>query len=316
MIIYTIKKEEENQRIDKYIRKKLKNAPLSFIYKLFRKKDIKVNNKHVDINYLVKDSDEIKLYISNEQYESFKNQINFKIIKFPYEIIYEDNNILIINKPAGLLIHGDNKNKKETLTNYVINYLYSKNEINSINDFIPSPAHRLDRNTSGLVIFGKNNEVLHELMNLLKEKINIKKYYIAIVCGNINKDGVIEQNLLKINKTNTVIPSNDETSKVAITKYKVIKNLKYATLVEIELITGRTHQIRAHFKYINHPLIGDNKYGNIQINKIYKDKYNINYQLLCAYKIKFNKIDGILSNLSNKTFQIEYPKIFKEIINN
>ena len=146
-----IDKKNENQRVDKFVRKVLKNAPLSFIYKLFRKKDV----------------------------DDFKNKVNLKIVEFCHEIIYEDENILIINKPSGLLVHGDNKNKKETLTNDVLNYLYSKGEYDNDSYFTPAPAHRLDRNTSGIIIFGKNSAVLHDLMELLQDKSKIEKEYIA-----------------------------------------------------------------------------------------------------------------------------------------
>ena len=114
-----IDKKNENQRVDKFVRKVLKNAPLSFIYKLFRKKDVKVNDKKIDIDYKLKENDVLKIYVSEEQLDDFKNKVNLKIVEFCHEIIYEDENILIINKPSGLLVHGDNKNKKETLTNDV-----------------------------------------------------------------------------------------------------------------------------------------------------------------------------------------------------
>lgn len=310
-----IDKKNENQRVDKFVRKVLKNAPLSFIYKLFRKKDVKVNDKKIDIDYKLKENDVLKIYVSEQQLDDFKNKVNLKIVEFCHEIIYEDENILIINKPSGLLVHGDNKNKKETLTNDVLNYLYSKGEYDNDSYFTPSPAHRLDRNTSGIIIFGKNSAVLHDLMELLQDKSKIEKEYIALVVGNINKEGVIDAPLLKIEKLNKVVVSNDIGSKKAITKYYPYKNLKDYTLLKVNLLTGRTHQIRVHLSYINHPIVGDKKYGNIKVNKIFEEKYGLDSQFLHAYSIKFNKIDGILSYLSNKKFCANLSKKEHNIIN-
>lgn len=310
-----IDKKNENQRVDKFVRKVLKNAPLSFIYKLFRKKDVKVNDKKIDIDYKLKENDVLKIYVSEQQLDDFKNKVNLKIVEFCHEIIYEDENILIINKPSGLLVHGDNKNKKETLTNDVLNYLYSKCEYDNDSYFTPAPAHRLDRNTSGIIIFGKNSAVLHDLMELLQDKNKIEKEYIALVVGNINKEGVIDAPLLKIEKLNKVVVSNDIGSKKAITKYYPYKNLKDYTLLKVNLLTGRTHQIRVHLSYINHPIVGDKKYGDIKVNKIFEEKYGLDSQFLHAYSIKFNKIDGILSYLSNKKFCANLSKKEHNIIN-
>ena len=313
MVSYLINDTQSNQRIDKFIRKQLRNAPLSFIYKLFRKKDVKVNNKHVDINYILKENDEVKVYISEDQLEDFKKNIQLKQIKFNHEIVYEDENILIINKPAGLLIHGDSKNKKETLTNDVLNYLYSKNEYNSNSLFTPAPAHRLDRNTSGLVIFGKNNKVLQGLMNIFKEKSSVSKEYITLVCGNILKDGEINKSLLKIENKNLVIVSDDEKAKKAITQYQVLKNYDGFTLLKVKLLTGRTHQIRVHMQYINHPIVGDQKYGNIEVNKKFKNEFNLNYQLLHSSEIQFYiddakyKVAGIIDT--------NYKKLLDSFLN-
>lgn len=314
MISYLINDAQSNQRIDKFIRKQLRNAPLSFIYKLFRKKDVKVNNKHVDINYILKENDEVKVYISEDQLEDFKKNIQLKQIKFNHEIVYEDENILIINKPAGLLIHGDSKNKKETLTNDVLNYLYSKNEYNSNSLFTPAPAHRLDRNTSGLVIFGKNNKVLQELMNIFKEKSSVSKEYITLVCGDVLKDGEVNKSLLKIENKNLVVVSDDEKAKKAITQYSILKNYDGFTLLKVKLLTGRTHQIRVHMQYINHPIVGDQKYGNIEINKKFKNEFNLNYQLLHSSEIQFYNLDGCLKYLSNKKFKAKLPAFFENIL--
>ena len=180
---YVISEKESNQRIDKYIKKVLNEAPLSFIYRLFRVKDIKVNNKRVDISYIVKQGDQVKIFISDSQLEEFSKKKEFKPVKANIDIVYEDENILIVNKPRGILVHGDENEKRITLSNQVLNYLFSKNEYDPSDSqaFIPGPAHRLDRNTSGLVLFGKNLIALQELFELIKEKENISKHYYALV---------------------------------------------------------------------------------------------------------------------------------------
>lgn len=315
MFEVVIDKKSENQRVDKYVRKILKNAPLSFIYKLFRKKDVKVNDKRIDVDYKLKENDVLKIYVTDQQLEDFKNKINLKKVNFCHEILYEDENILIINKPSGLLVHGDNKNKKETLNNDVLNYLYSKGEYDETSLFTPAPAHRLDRNTSGIIVFGKNSGVLRELMQLLQDKNKIEKEYLALVVGDVEKEGYIDAPLLKIEKLNKVIVSSQEGSKSAYTKFVPIKKFSNYTLLKVKLLTGRTHQIRVHLAHINHPIVGDKKYGDIKVNKIFEEKYDLTSQFLCAFSLKFNKIDGILSYMSNKKFTAKMSQKEEYIIN-
>jgi len=314
---YVISEKESNQRIDKYIKKVLNEAPLSFIYRLFRVKDIKVNNKRVDISYIVKQGDQVKIFISDSQLEEFSKKKEFKPVKANIDIVYEDENILIVNKPRGILVHGDENEKRITLSNQVLNYLFSKNEYDPSDSqaFIPGPAHRLDRNTSGLVLFGKNLIALQELFELIKEKENISKHYYALVNGRINKDGIINKPLRKDEKRNiVVVDSIDRGAKEAISKYSVKENFPLYTLMDVELITGRTHQIRVHFSSIKHPLIGDSKYGDFSENKKFEKKYKFHDQFLHAYKIVFHNIEGKLAYLSNKTFIGEMPRIEKEIL--
>lgn len=306
-----------NQRVDKYVRKLIPNAPLAFIYKLFRKKDVKINKHWVNINYILKEEDVLTIYIRDDQYESFKNN-EFKInsnYKFNHEIIYEDNNILVVNKPNGLLIHGDKNNKSKTLTNDVLNYLASKNEYDPNLGFTPGPVHRLDRNTSGVVVFGKNIEVLQYFLKLFKDKSNIEKEYIALVNGKITKPGKVENRLFKDEDKNFVKVSNQEGSKEAITLYKPIKNYKNLTLLNVTILTGRTHQIRVHMAYINHPILMDQKYGDFNLNKYYEEKYNLKYQCLHANSLYFHDLEGKFSYLNNKKFIAKLPSFFENLLN-
>ena len=293
-----------NQRVDKFVRKYLNEAPLSFIYKLFRKKDVKINGHWVKENYILQNGDILRIFVTDEQLSEFNKPKSVEDLKITFKIIYEDENILIVNKPKGLLIHGDETEKRITLSNMVLSYLYKNNEYNPNGEgFTPAPCHRLDRNTSGLVIYAKNLESSQILMDLFKTHENIHKSYIALLAGIIDKNGKIEAPLLKDSSTGFVkVSSTDRGAKKAITEYELISHNNKYSLVEANLITGRTHQLRVHFSYINHPILGDQKYGDFAENKIFDERFNYHYQFLHAYKVKFDEVPGKLSYLSNKWF--------------
>ncbi len=313
MISLLVTKRDANQRVDKYVKKYLNNAPLSFIYKLFRKKDVKINKHWVKENYILQDGDELSIYISDEQLKEFNSPKEIKKVDLNHPIIYEDENIIIIDKPRGLLVHGDQNEKTLTLTNEVLNYLYYKGEYNP-NDkgFVPAPAHRLDRNTSGLVVFAKNLISLQELEDLFKNKENISKEYLALVKGNL--EGKVEINTPLLKDENTGIVRISKNGKSALTIVEKVKNYGDFSLVNVKILTGRTHQIRVHLASINHPVIGDSKYGDFKLNKEFKDLYNFENQFLHAYRLGFKKIDGHLSYLSNKSFQSPLPKIEENLL--
>ena len=312
MISYLITKKDANQRVDKFVKKQLNDAPLSFIYKIFRKKDVKVNSHWVKIDYILKENDELKIYVSDEQLKEFSSPKDIYNLKFSHEIIYEDENILIINKPRHLLVHGDNKEKKYTLANEVISYLYNKGEYNGENGYVPSPTHRLDRNTSGAIIFAKNLISQQELEELFKDKKEIEKHYYALSYGKAKESDTISLPLLKDPNTNLV--KVDKKGKEAITIYNLVDYKDNYSLLDVNLITGRTHQIRVHLSNKNLPIVGDNKYGNFEINKKFLKEYKFSDQFLHAYKISFKDIKGHLSYLSNKTFIAKIGKEEKELL--
>lgn len=307
-----------NQRIDKFVRKYLNDAPLSFIYKTFRKKDIKVNGHWVDKDYILKENDVVRIYIKDEALNEFNNPKKVESIKFnDLDIIYEDKNILIVNKPKGLLVHGDNEEKRITLTNKVQSYLSSKGEfISNGNDYVPSPVHRLDRNTSGLVVFSKNLKASQELLELFKTKEDIEKYYVCLVNGITQNKGEINIPLKKDSERGIVFATSlVNGGKEAKTIYTKLGNNNKYSLLLVNLITGRTHQIRVHFKEIGHPLLGDSKYGDFKINKAFNSEFDYDSQFLHAYKIVFKDVKGSLSYLKNKTFIAPLNKKEKEILN-
>ena len=316
MILLKITLKDANQRVDKYVKKYLNEAPLSFIYKLFRKKDVKINKHWVKENYILQEGDELAIYISDQQLEEFNKPKEIEKVNLNHPIIYEDENILIVDKPRGLLVHGDENEKVVTLANEVINYLYFKGEYDpKEKGFIPAPAHRLDRNTSGMVVFAKNLISLQILEELFKNKDNIDKEYLALVKGRVDQKLEIDSPLLKDEKTGTVRIS--KYGKSALTFVEKVKFYGDFTLVKVRILTGRTHQIRVHLASLNHPVIGDSKYGDFKINKMFKDLYGFENQFLHAYKLKFKNIDSKLSYLSNKEFVSPLPseldKLLKKI---
>lgn len=313
-----VDKLNSNKRIDKFVRKYLNDAPLSFIYKLFRKKDVKVNDHWVKENYILKENDEIKIYVTDNQLNDFNKPKDIEKLNANLNIIYEDDNILIINKPKGILVTGNEDEKRITLTNFVQSYLFKKNEFkNDGIDFTPSPVHRLDRNTSGIVVFAKNLLTSQLLMEEFKNHNNLDKYYLALCYGKFEKDdGIINANLLKDEEKNIVKISNKEGSKESITEYKVLDYKDGYSLALVHLLTGRTHQIRVHMSYIGHPVIGDSKYGNFKINKEFDNKYKYDSQFLHAYKLSFKNMIDNLSYLSNKSFKAKLSKKEEEILKN
>lgn len=305
MIQIEISSNDQNKRLDKFVKKYLSKAPDSFIYKLFRKKDVKVNKKPKPIDYITQVGDVITIYITKEQEESFIEKKNVETSSsMDFKVIYEDDNILVVNKPTNLLVHdGDDKLKNDdTLTKQVLNYLISTNAYNPSkeNIFIPSLAHRIDRNTSGLVVFGKTSIALQELFKAFKNHDGMDKEYETLVCGKVTEKGKIEAKLIKNEKTKIV--NVDETNGLkALTLYTPIKVYEDVSLLSVKILTGRTHQIRVHLKHINHPLVGDQKYGNRNSDMLAK-KYHMNGYFLHAKKLCFHNLENELAYLNDKEF--------------
>lgn len=303
-----INKENSNQRADKFVRKFLNEAPLSFIYKTFRKKDVKVNGKWIKENYILKENDVLRIYVSDEQINEFNKPVDVSKVnlKSNLDIVYEDKNILIVNKPKGLLAHGDNSEKRITLSNLVLSYLYSKNEFkNDGTSYKPSPVHRLDRNTSGLVIFAKNLFSSQIMLDLLAKHEEIVKEYLVLTFNNPSKkEGIIDAPLYKDSNSGFVkIGTIESGAKEAKTIYKVLDSNKEYSLIKASLITGRTHQLRVHFASIGCPIVGDEKYGDFKKNKIFEKEFDYRTQFLIAYSLTFKNVPGELSYLSNRVFK-------------
>lgn len=300
-----IDKNDSGQRLDRFLKKYLKDASQGFIYKMLRKKNIKVNNKRGNPDTIIMEGDIIQLYLSDETIEKFKGKSNIEKSRFALSIIYEDENILLINKPIGILSHSANREYGNNIVDGMIHYLYEKGEYNPRieNTFKPSICNRLDRNTSGIIIGAKNYETL-KIVNESIKNGDVHKYYKTIVKGIVKREGIFEGYLTKDEELNKVrvIDEEEDDSKKIITKVKVLKTSDKYSLLEIELITGRTHQIRAHLSNIGHPVIGDIKYGDKAVNRYFREKYGLESQFLHAYRVKFNNLKSPLDYLNGKEF--------------
>ncbi len=309
--------QQSGQRIDKFIRRWIKEAPLSFIYKLFRQKDVKVNGKHAKIDYMLQDGDTIDIYLKPDLLAKFKKDYQIRPVKAKLDILYEDENVMAVNKPSGLLVHSDEKENTMTLANMFVEYLIETGEFSpdSSYGFVPGPAHRLDRNTSGVVILGKNLMAMQELLRLFRERDQIDKRYLALVKGRIQNSGRIDIPLKKDSEKGMVEKASlKEGGKTAITEFSREKEYSNYSLVKVALLTGRTHQIRAHFALIGHPVVGDGKYGDFAVNREFNDIYGLKYQFLHAYSFSFLNPTGPLSYLSGKAFVAPLPEKLERIL--
>ena len=301
---FTIAKNDAGQRLDKFITKAVPLLPQGLMYKYIRTKRIKVNSKRSEISYKLVEGDTVDMYINDEFFVPAKEHFDFLSASKKLDIIYEDENILLLNKKVGLLSHPDDTEYNDTLITRVKRYLYEKGEYDPRDEqsFTPSLVNRIDRNTGGIVIAAKNAESLRILNQKLKDR-ELEKYYLCVIHGSMKqKSGVLEGWLTKDEKKNKVSVSERRTegAKQIRTKYSFLAENGGLSLVEVELLTGRTHQIRAHFASVGHPLLGDGKYGSNALNKPlgYKKQFLYSYKL----KFAFTTDAGILEYLNGRTF--------------
>lgn len=304
---FKINKNDSGQRVDKFIEKAVKNLPKNLLYKYIRTKRIKLNGKRCEISTRLEENDILQLYINDEFFENGSTEHDFLSVPSKIDIVYEDENILLVNKKCGEVVHEDDDNSKDTLINRIKHYLYEKGEYNPENEnsFAPALCNRLDRNTEGIVISAKNAEALRILNQKVKDRELKKEYLCVTIAPPPKKNDTATAYLKKDKKNNKVFISDKKTpdNKTIVTKYELLEQRGNLCLLNIELITGRTHQIRAHMAYLGAPLLGDGKYG---INKVNRE-YSVKTQALCAYKLTFDfKTDGgILSYLDKKTFRVD-----------
>ena len=313
MVNIIISENEAGQRADRFLRKMLDGASLSVIYKIIRK-DLKVNGKRVREDTRLSEGDELTLYLTEEQLEAFRKPAHRRpAAKKQFRVIYEDDQVLIVSKPAGLLVHGDGREKRNTLINQVHGYLQAKGEYDPGRErtFAPAPVNRIDRNTSGLVMIGKTAPALRELTKRIRQREGIRKYYLAVATGKITEEMILTDRLLKDSGRNLVTVAEADSGNASETHIRALETGESFSLIEAELITGRTHQIRVHLAKAGHPLAGDPKYGDIRANEICR-KHGISSQLLHAYRLEFGELDQPLHKLSGKTIEAQPPKAFQQ----
>lgn len=330
MIEIIVGKNENGQRLDRVLEKIFVNANTGFIFKMLRKKNITLNDKKADGKERLEKGASIKLWFSDESFEklSGKKAGNIKDLvekpiadkksteTFKSYIVYEDENTVIINKPAGLLSQKSNENDI-SVNDLLLDYLEFDSK--ALNTFKPSICNRLDRNTSGLLVCGKTLEGLRVNNELIKTKA-VSKFYLAVVKGRVEKPGSINAWLYKDEKTNkvTVKDKSFEDAEFIQTEYEVLDYFKDVTLLLVKLITGKTHQIRAHLSSISHPIIGDYKYGEKSVNERFKREYGIKSQLLHSFRLVYPNSDisdtDTFKALKGKCFEALYNNDFRKVI--
>ena len=306
-------KNDAGQRLDKFITKTL-NLPMSLLYKSIRLKKIKVNRKRAENNTILREGDSIQCFLAEEFFEKKTDKHSFESISVHLDILYEDENIMLLNKRPGVSVHEDEDGSTNTLITHIQAYLYQKGEYRPDEEqsFAPALCNRIDRNTGGIVIAAKNAEALRVMNDKIKHR-EIDKFYLAAVHGIPKPEcATIKGYLLKDEKKNIVRvydKNPPRTAKEIITKYKVVAKKSDSALIEVELLTGRTHQIRAHMAFIGHPLIGDGKYG---VNKDDRAK-GYKFQALYSYRLRFSfdtSESTCLDYLNGKEFRIPKKDIY------
>lgn len=309
-----ITENEADQRVDRFVKKFLSEAPLGLIYKYLRTKKIKVNGKKAKQNYRLQIGDQIQ-FLLDVNIEEFQTDQEIEHYEREFGICFEDQHLLIVDKPSGLLVHSNRKGSQNTLNQQVLSYLVKTGSYDPKVEktFVPAPSNRLDRNTTGIVLFGKDYRTQQGLNEMIREQM-VAKFYLTLVHGNVEKDQELQGFLYKDQEKNQVqvLDTEREGSLPIHTRYRVQKRWRKYTLLEVELITGRSHQIRAHLSSIGHPIVGDPKYGDFRVRL--PKEWGLSSQFLHAKQIVFNRTIDPLKYLEGKVISAPLPDNLKRIL--
>ena len=310
----TIGTNDAGQRLDKFLTKSYPNLPQSMMYKCIRKKDIKCNGKRCEISTRLEEGDVLSMYLKEEFFQTQPKEYDFMKAPQTLAVLYEDENIMILDKKPGLIVHPDEHYELDSLIARIQHYLYRRGEYDpeAENCFAPALINRIDRNTGGIVMAAKNAETLR-IMNQKVKARELEKLYLCVVCGRMEqKCATLEAYLTKNEKQNRVYISPKPTpeAKPIATRYRVLAEKGSFSLLEVELLTGRTHQIRAHLAFAGHPIAGDGKYGKNEVNK----RTGFPYQALYSYKLRFRFTTdaGILEYLNGREVEAKNVWFLKE----
>lgn len=313
MEILKANNNDAGQRLDKFLSKRYKSMPSALLYKYIRTKRIKVNGKRAKENQILCAGDEILLYIPDEFTGGSRRDEAFMRLQPRIKVAYEDDNVIIVDKKAGMLVHSDEGCEGDTLIDHIKAYLYEKKEYRpeDENSFAPALCNRIDRNTSGLVIAAKNAEALRDMNDTIRER-GVKKLYLAACHGFFEKKQGKMTAFLEKNAAENKVRVREKAGRNTRTAeliYRVVSEnrAKGLSLLEIELLTGRTHQIRAQMADSGHPLLGDGKYA---VNKDDR-RMGYSFQALCSYSLTFDAPRASLEYLSGKTVTAEKPEFLK-----
>lgn len=315
---FTITKNDSGQRLNKFLEKAVPLLPGGLMHKYIRLKRIKVNGKRTDAAYRLQEGDVLQLYLNDEFFVTEQPEEPAYLRARPnISVVYEDHHILLVNKPSGLVVHADDSGTADTLIARIQAYLYQYGRWNPKDaaSFTPSLCNRIDRGTSGIVIAAKTAEALRVMNQKIRDR-ELHKSYLCVTCGHVRpKDGTIRNYILRHEDERRVSVHDHPVpgARTAVTRYRVLRETPELSLVECDLITGRTHQLRAQFAHLGRPLLGDSKYGRNDMNR----KYHRKTQALCSHKLRFDFTTdaGSLAYLNGKTFTVprtEFVSLFDE----